>query len=371
MARRPVAVSEIPEGGFFGGTDVHDLRAAGVEAAARRRVDGAGHVAREQNPIFLPQGIGHRRGGKERLGVRVLGIAVEGRVGRGLDDLSQVHHQDPVAEVFHHRQVVGDDHERQVEFPFQPHEQVDDLGLDGNVQGRDRLVADEDGGVQRQPPCDAHPLPLPPRKFVGIPPPLLRAQAHRLQQKSQPLRPFLPGVEAVNVHGIGKDLVHGHPGIERGIGVLEDELHFPPDPAQGLPPHVRHVLAPEPDRASRHRRQPGDGHSRSGLPATRLAHDPQRLALVQMKVDPVHRVDVANGAGQDALLDGKVNLEVLGADERLGHGASAVPGESWGMCNQQRTAWPDSISVNSGSRARQTSMTCLHRAWNLQPSGRS
>ncbi|PZG07378.1 acetyl-CoA carboxylase carboxyltransferase subunit beta, partial [Nonomuraea aridisoli] len=45
------------------------------------------------------------------------------------EDLAEVHDGDPVADVAHHRQVVGDHHVGQVQLFLQVFEQVDDLGL--------------------------------------------------------------------------------------------------------------------------------------------------------------------------------------------------------------------------------------------------
>ena len=91
--------------------------AAGVEAAARRRVDGARHVALEDDPppLALGGGIRHGHGRQQRPGVRVARAGVE-RVRRpDLDDLAEVHHRDAVADVLHDRQVVGDEQVRQPE----------------------------------------------------------------------------------------------------------------------------------------------------------------------------------------------------------------------------------------------------------------
>ena len=47
-------------------------------------------------------------------------------------------------------------------------EEVDDLGLDGYVEGGDRLVADDQGRLHRQRPGDADPLALAPRELVRV-----------------------------------------------------------------------------------------------------------------------------------------------------------------------------------------------------------
>ncbi len=57
-----------------------------------------------------------------------------------LDDLAEVHHGDPVGDVADHRQVVGDEQVRQPELVLQLLEQVDDAGLDADVERRHRLV---------------------------------------------------------------------------------------------------------------------------------------------------------------------------------------------------------------------------------------
>lgn len=70
------------------------------------------------------------------------GVHVTGEA--GLDDLAGVHHRDAVADVLHHRQVVGDEHQGQVEFVDQIRDEVEDLRTDGDVEGADRLVRDQD-----------------------------------------------------------------------------------------------------------------------------------------------------------------------------------------------------------------------------------
>ena len=66
-----------------------------------------------------------------------------GMAGRGeqvvrrcrLDDAAEVHHGHPVGDVLDDAEVVGDDEVGEVELALQPLEQVDDLRLDGDVEG--------------------------------------------------------------------------------------------------------------------------------------------------------------------------------------------------------------------------------------------
>ena len=71
-----------------------------------------------------------------------------------------------VAHVLHDGQVVGDEEVGQAQPLLQVVEQVDDLGLDRDVQGRDRFVADEDGGLGSQRPGHPDALALPPGELV-------------------------------------------------------------------------------------------------------------------------------------------------------------------------------------------------------------
>ena len=76
------------------------------------------------------------------MGVWVKRVLVEGVDIGLLHNLAEVHDRHPVADVAHHAQVVGDEQVGETELVLQLLEQVDDLRLDGDVEGGDRLVAD-------------------------------------------------------------------------------------------------------------------------------------------------------------------------------------------------------------------------------------
>jgi hypothetical protein len=69
-------------------------------------------------------------------------VLVQLRDRRQLDELAQVHHAHPVADVLDDRQVVGNEQVGQLELVAQLDEQVEDLGLDRDVEGGDRLVGE-------------------------------------------------------------------------------------------------------------------------------------------------------------------------------------------------------------------------------------
>ena len=60
----------------------------------------------------------------------------------------------------HDRQVVRDEQERDAEFLLQVLQQVDDLGLDGDVERRHGLIGHQQLGVERERAGDADALTL-------------------------------------------------------------------------------------------------------------------------------------------------------------------------------------------------------------------
>ena len=53
-----------------------------------------------------------------------------------LDERAEVHDRDPVADVLDHAHVVGDEQVGQAELALEAAQQVEDLGLDRDVEGR-------------------------------------------------------------------------------------------------------------------------------------------------------------------------------------------------------------------------------------------
>jgi hypothetical protein len=82
----------------------------------------------------------------------------------------------------HDGQVVRDEEVGQRELVLQFVEQVDDLGLDRDVEGRYRLVRDDEVRVEREDARDADALPLAARELVRIAADRLRGEADALEQ---------------------------------------------------------------------------------------------------------------------------------------------------------------------------------------------
>ena len=63
--------------------------------------------------------------------------------GSSFDDASEIHHADFMREIFHHREVVGDEQIAQIQLPLQRLQQIQNLRLHRNIQRAGRFVADQ------------------------------------------------------------------------------------------------------------------------------------------------------------------------------------------------------------------------------------
>src|SRR4051794_13702896 len=326
--------------------------ASDMEVAAGRRVHRRRHVALEDDPasatLHLRIRDGH--GGQERHRVRVERPGVELLRRRRLDDPPEVHHRDPVADVAHDGQVVGDEQVGEPEPALQPLEQVDDLRLDGDVQGGDGLVRDDQVGIERERPRDPDALPLAAGELVRVADPVVGVEADGREQLAPPLAPLLLRPDAVDLQRFADDPARRHPRVERRVRVLEDHLEPAPELAQLAALDVRDVLAVERDRAAGRLVEAHDRAARRALAAARLAHEPQRLALAEREGDAVDRAHVADVALADhALGDAEPDLEVLHLEQRLlGH---AMPSGISAPASTSAASVASSSSSPSGAGA--------------------
>ena len=121
------------------------------------------------------------------MGAWALASELLGRVG-DLGDLTEIHHRDPVGDVLDHLEVVRDEKVGQTQLLLEVLHEVDDLGLDRDVERRDRLVADDELRLDRQRARDADALPLPARELVRIARDRLAPKAAEIQELDDALR---------------------------------------------------------------------------------------------------------------------------------------------------------------------------------------
>ncbi len=125
--------------------------ASGMKPAAGGRVHWTGNIAFEDDSLPFPLDFGirnrNRRNQRLRIGMKWRQVNFFGF--RKLDDLTEVHDRDAVADMFYKIESVGNKKVSQIELFLQLFEEVDDLCLNGNVERRYRLVAYQKGRFYR------------------------------------------------------------------------------------------------------------------------------------------------------------------------------------------------------------------------------
>ncbi len=115
-----------------------------------------------------------------------------------------------MADVLDHAQIMRNEKIGQVILVLQVHHQVDDLRLNRNIQRRDRFIADDQVGVQRQCPCDADALALAAGKFVRIGVHQRGTQPNPGEQRRHPILPLTRRAGAMNGQRLTNDVPGGH-----------------------------------------------------------------------------------------------------------------------------------------------------------------
>ena len=242
-----------------------------------------------------------------------------------LHQLAQVHNADAVGNVLDNAQVMGDEQIGQAHLLLQVLEHVDDLCLNRNVQGGDRLVADDELRVHRQGAGDADTLALAAGELVGIAVGVLAVQADALQQGDDLVVAVLGVVaQVMDVDALAHNITDGHTGVQAGIRILKDDLHAA---AVGQHVHrdllffIKQHLAIVDDGAVGGLVQAQQGTAGGGLTAAGLADQAQGLALANGKAYVVHSLHIALVFAHAA--GGKILLQVLYFNQILAH--SALP----------------------------------------------
>ena len=187
----------------------------------------------------------------QRPGVRLGGRGEHVRGRARFDDPPAAHHHHLGADLADHAEVVGDDDVREVLFGLEFAQQLEHLGLYGDVQRGRGLVADQQVGPAGQGAGDADPLALAAGELGGAPLECAGGQAHLVDQLGGPAAALGGGPRPGQPQRLGHDLLGGQMRVQGSVRVLEDHLH--PAPQRPQPPlgQRRDVGAVEQDRAPR------------------------------------------------------------------------------------------------------------------------
>ena len=207
--------------------------------------------------------------------------------GRQLDDLAEIHQRHPVADVAHDREIVRDEDVGQAELLLEIGEQVENLGLDRHVEGRDRLVAHHQLRPEGQGPSHPDPLPLTTRELRREPVEMLGVESDHLHEfLDLPLALRAAG-DSVDGEGVADDRPDPALRIQRPVRVLEDHLHLAPERAQLRGRELADVGAVEHHLSGRQVEQTHDAARQRRLPAPRLTDQAQGFAPAHLQADTV------------------------------------------------------------------------------------
>ena len=209
---------------------------------------------------------------------------------RDLADMASVEDADAVRYRAHDAHIVRDEETGELLFLLQGVQQMEDLGLDRDVEGRDGLVADQELRLRGQRAGDAHALALPSGELAGIAKDRLPRQSDAFEQFHGEIETAASGLgDPECLQRLQQAGMYGDVGVQRGGGILEDHADvphrvppFPPTQVVQVPSPVEHG---PPAWAQGAVQDPAQG----ALPAPRLAHQRQRFPAPQGQVDAVER----------------------------------------------------------------------------------
>ena len=249
-------------------------------------------------------------------GVGVLGAVEDVLVAALLDRLGRVHDQHVVGRLGDHAEVVRDQDDGAAEVALQLVHQLQDLGLGGHVERRGGLVGDQQVGVVDERHRDHHALPHSARELVRV---VVHARlgardGHGLQHLHRAAVGDLLADVLVQLHRLAQLRADRVDRVQRRHRVLEDHRDLvAADLAQLVGVDLQQIPVLEDRLALGHgvplRVQAHDRHAGDALAAARLAHDRERLALLDAERDAVHRVD-------DAVIRAEVRLQILDVKQR-------------------------------------------------------
>ena len=168
----------------------------------------------------------------------------------------------------HDGQVVGDEEIGEVEAFLEGAEQIDDLGLNGDVESGDWLIADDEGRVYGEGSGNADPLALASAELVGVAVHHVGIEAHDLEQLLHPVLSLVAVANLVDDEGFFDYGAYGHAGVQGAVRVLEDDLKLLPEGTHCPARELGEVLAPEADFTARGFEELEDAPADGGLAAS-------------------------------------------------------------------------------------------------------
>src|SRR5215472_18094231 len=106
--------------------------------------------------------------------------------------------------------------------------QVENLCLNGDVERRGRLIADDEGWPQGEGARNADALPLASREAVRIPPDMPHVEADQRDEFVNHFPARLHIADLMNYQRLLNKVVYRHPRVQRPERILKNELNLLP-----------------------------------------------------------------------------------------------------------------------------------------------
>ena len=218
------------------------------------------------------------------------------------DDPPGIHHRDARAAFRNHAEIMADQHHRHAGLALQIAQQGQDLRLRRDIQGRGRLVRNQQARLAGQRHRDHRALAhatrevmrviLQPLRRIGDANPRERGNGRRLQRLTAQALVAHQSFAQLPADGLGR--------VQRRRRVLEDDGDAPA--AQGLqlrrthPGDIRTVEGDAPANLRLRRQQAQRGEAGDAFAAATFADEAERLAWPDVEVDAVYHADHAAAA---------------------------------------------------------------------------
>ena len=209
-----------------------------------------------------------------RCGEQALGLAL-------LDDAAEIHDGDVVADLAHDLEIVADEQIGDAQPVLQVEQEVHHLGLDGDVERRDRLVADQQVGLGHQGPRQHHALALAAGQFVRKAFVLVPLQADRFHRCLRAIAALRRGRLFMDDQRLLDLRADRQATVERAQRILVDHLDVPAQAAPGRRADGRQLLSAIVDAAGGRRDQSQHKFAGRRLAAARFAPQAQGAARLE------------------------------------------------------------------------------------------
>ena len=166
-------------------------------------------------------------GGEEFAGIDVGGLAEDEVGGSIFDELAGAHDGNVGGELRDYGKTVGDEEIGEVKFLLEFLKEEENLGADGDIEGGDGFISNDERGAENQGASDADALALAAGKLVRVAVCSIAGQANATQE-------LLGAAEAivarelrfVNRQWLGGNFANAHAGIQGSERILKDHLHL-------------------------------------------------------------------------------------------------------------------------------------------------